>query len=84
MEVYLQRDGISDAATVNGDGTGVDDGRDWFRELVAVTTGLLWAKVIGFLYTVNLEVKGFLCTLGQVRIESSIIILRSFHTKWEI
>ena len=59
MEAYLQRDGSSDTATVNGDGTGVDDGRDWFRELVAVTTGLLWAKVIGFLYTVNLEVKGF-------------------------
>ena len=34
--------------------------------MVAVMISLVWAKLVGYLYAVYVEVKGFLRTLGRV------------------
>lgn len=37
----------------------------WFRELVAIATLMIWCKFVGFLYMVNLEVKYYICIIGE-------------------
>ena len=43
-----------------------DVAEDWFGELLAISTAMIWTKFIGFMYIVNLDVKFVICALWQV------------------